>query len=308
MKKLEIGSETISDILRDFYALNSLEKPQIIVEMEPKNLDFKPCNISKTEFRIFLAHNFIRNIHSKFYTVINSDENNLNNIPKILLHKQGQINCTESVRKVPVNLCLSCDDDHNNLDSFDSKIQKWFFEAANVVAREANVDLNVENKDSELCKKLGESYLKFQMLSMKLRNRMVFENGKILNQNATTGTFVQYTYARLYGIKKYVKGLGWDVDLKSVSLEPLNSTPKALNLVFMLKEYTLVLKKSLVEPTVLLDYLTRLSKLISSLYYILRIKGEVFKVQVARWALFDACLEILDCSLEIFDIEPIKEI
>ena len=168
----------------------------------------------------------------------------------------------------------------------------------------------VVGSSNETTRKLAESKVHILFSSVKKTKRLDLDQQCETND---TGIHLQYSIARIEGIKKYLESdLVFMESDKCVSKSDLDilfkQYPKSLNLYDMLENFEERLSKSVYEPNSLLTYASSLSKLISSLYYHIRIKGEHVDTQKARWFLFSKSLKTLSIILKLFHVEPVQEI
>ncbi|KAI8899248.1 hypothetical protein BC833DRAFT_586481 [Globomyces pollinis-pini] len=191
-------------------------------------------------------------------------------------------------------------------------ISNWIKNAKILVAKESNVELDGIN-DQVTCK-LSISFFITQLLQMKKTNACVFINGRLKNQESSVGMYIQYAYARLCGIKRYIQSetnIKFEDCLNSLNsdfLQPFMSTPKIFQLIHMIEQYPTVITKAEYEPSVLIAFLLKFSTCISSLYYHLRIKGEDLAVQKARWLVLATSLDLLENGILTLGFDPIDEI
>jgi arginyl-tRNA synthetase len=192
-------------------------------------------------------------------------------------------------------------------------LQNWIYNAQSLIAKESMLEMN------EKTNTLGLSFFKIQLLSMRKSNDVKYVANRIVNQNANIGIYIQYAYARLCGIERYIKELNLNtlslnseenvIDSEENSgtsnLDTLTLTPKVFDLIAVISNFNLMLEKSCTEPSVMVAYLFQLAKVMSSQYYHFRIKGEPEDVQKARWKVIQKCQGVLKAGLEMFGLETV---
>lgn len=174
------------------------------------------------------------------------------------------------------------------------------------------VEKIIGSADGEITRLLAESKGHILFYTLKKTKRMDLDLQCETNE---IGIHLQYSIARIEGIKSSLKEEGVEIEKlekSNVGKGQLNSLfeqfPKASTLYNLLQEFDGKLEKSVKEPSVLVAYASNLSKLVSSLYYHLRVKGENENTQIVRWNLFVKSLKILQMILTLFHCKPIEKI
>jgi arginyl-tRNA synthetase len=168
----------------------------------------------------------------------------------------------------------------------------------------------VIGSDNATTRKLAES--KFHLLFYAVKKTKKLDLDQQCESNET-GIHLQYSIARIEGIRKYLESDHAFIESdKCVSESDLDALfeqfPKSSVLFNMLEIFEEKLLQSIFEPSLLVSYASSLSKLISSLYYHLRIKGEDVDTQKVRWFLFEKSFAILSTILNLLHVEPVKKI
>ena len=174
------------------------------------------------------------------------------------------------------------------------------------------VEKIIGSADAEITRLLAESKGHILFYTLKKTKNLDLDLQCETNE---IGIHVQYSIARIEGIKSSLKDEGVEIEkLETAHIEKveLNSLfeqfPKASTLYNLLQEFDGKLEKSVQEPSVLVAYASNLSKLVSSLYYHLRLKGEDENTQAVRWHLFGKSLKILRMILTLFHCKPLEKI
>ena len=119
----------------------------------------------------------------------------------------------------------------------------------------------------ELYEILGLGAMKFYLLRVDPKKRMVFNPEESIDFHGFTGPFVQYTYARIQSILRKVKGEGNDINATE-TLEPNALLPLERELIITLEKYNNAIQDAAKEmtPAVIANYVYHLAKLFNSFY------------------------------------------
>lgn len=123
-----------------------------------------------------------------------------------------------------------------------------------------------EKELKELYEILGLGAMKFYLLRVDPKKRMIFNPEESIDFHGFTGPFVQYTYARIRSILRKVA-----VDQSVIKMDNLQSgnlLPLERQLILMLEKYTTVIADAGNEmnPSVIANYVFNLAKLYNSFY------------------------------------------
>ena len=119
----------------------------------------------------------------------------------------------------------------------------------------------------ELYEILGLGAMKFYLLRVDPKKRMVFNPEESIDFHGFTGPFVQYTYARIQSILRKIKGAGNEINPS----EPVgNNTllPLERELIITLEKYNNAIQEAAKEmtPAIIANYVYHLAKLFNSFY------------------------------------------
>jgi arginyl-tRNA synthetase len=114
----------------------------------------------------------------------------------------------------------------------------------------------------ELYDTIGLGALKFFMLRVDPKKRMVFNPDESIDFHGFTGPFIQYTYARIKSILRR-EPVGEFPENKFTALLPLEK-----QLLILLEKYGLLLKQACAEmsPSLLANYIYGIAKIFNSFY------------------------------------------
>ena len=191
-------------------------------------------------------------------------------------------------------------------------------ELAGKIVEEKNTELSGEEK-KEISRAVGIGALKYFILKEHRNTDIVFDWDKILDFKGDTGPYLQYTYARLAGIKKKFQNL--DIS-KPKNFETLNKKIESLNPETLNKEVELSLMKKIIKfpeavvmaaehnlSNVLTLYLYELCNLANKFYESAPVlQEEDEKVRSARLGLVNLTGSVLEKGLGLLGIRAPERI
>jgi arginyl-tRNA synthetase len=118
----------------------------------------------------------------------------------------------------------------------------------------------------ELYETLGLGAMKFYLLRVDPKKRMVFNPEEIIDFHGFTGPFVQYTYARIQSILRKVGKEQFSVISNEISVEKL--FPLERQLIIFLEKYGNIIADAgeEMDPSIIANYVFNLAKLYNSFY------------------------------------------
>jgi arginyl-tRNA synthetase len=122
-----------------------------------------------------------------------------------------------------------------------------------------------------------------------------------------TGSYLQYTYARLCSILRNVSiSINFD-ELDSIDLSPLTE-PHTIKLARLILQYPDIVQNTFktLEPTTVLTYLFRVAHALNNSYYVLKVNGSEKEVMKARCALFGAVGKVLGNGMRLLGLTPLS--
>src|ERR1019366_9333013 len=121
---------------------------------------------------------------------------------------------------------------------------------------------------NELYEILGLGAMKFYLLRVDPKKRMIFNPDESIDFHGFTGPFVQYTYARIQSILRKVAATTPEQPLAAGSLEPAVLLPLEKQLIITLEKYANVVAQAADElnPSVIANYVFHLAKTFNSFY------------------------------------------
>ncbi len=160
-----------------------------------------------------------------------------------------------------------------------------------------------EEQSRELYKTLGLGALKFFLLKVDPKKRMLFNPQESIEFQGNTGPFIQYTHARIASIRRRAEQLGAD-QLALTMPDKLEAAEVAL--IGLLNEYPKRLREAgdLYSPAVVAQYAFELAKEYNRFYAELPIFGEGDKSKLAlRVALSSAVADTLRKAMGLLGIQ-----
>ncbi len=160
-----------------------------------------------------------------------------------------------------------------------------------------------EEQSRELYKTLGLGALKFFLLKVDPKKRMLFNPQESIEFQGNTGPFIQYTHARIASIRRRAEQLGAD-QLALTMPDKLETAEVAL--IGLLNEYPKRLREAgdLYSPAVVAQYAFELAKEYNRFYAELPIFGEGDKSKLAlRVALSSAVADTLRKAMGLLGIQ-----
>lgn len=120
-----------------------------------------------------------------------------------------------------------------------------------------------EEESSELFEMLGMGALKYFMLKVDPKKRMLFNPEESIDMQGNTGPFIQYTHARIQSVLRKAE----DSTLEAARLESINDNERAL--IRLLSQYPEIVKTAGDEysPAVIANYVYELAKEYNTFYH-----------------------------------------
>jgi arginyl-tRNA synthetase len=144
-----------------------------------------------------------------------------------------------------------------------------------------------ESEKAELYHQIGLGALKYYILKVDPRKRMLFNPEESVDFQGNTGSFIQYTYARIQSI---LRRIDYDIDASVAAFDTLSLHSKEKQLLKDLEQFPAVIAEAANQysPALLANYSYDLVKDFNSFYQQVSILGEedsnhrIFRVQLAK--------------------------
>ena len=185
----------------------------------------------------------------------------------------------------------------------DDLIQKMYDEAKATSEESSKLDSLSDEEKDKLYGIIGLGALKYFILKVDPRKKMLFNPKESIDFNGNTGPFIQYTHARICSILRKAAERG--IELGGVPAE-VELSPKEIRLVKILSAYPQKVQEAAdsFSPAVLANFSYELAKEFNQYYHDPPIlKEENREVLVMRLSLIDTLASVLRKAMAILGIE-----
>ena len=185
----------------------------------------------------------------------------------------------------------------------DDLIQKMYDEAKATSEESSKLDSLSDEEKDKLYGIIGLGALKYFILKVDPRKKMLFNPKESIDFNGNTGPFIQYTHARICSILRKAAERG--IELGGVPAE-VELSPKEIRLVKILSAYPQKVQEAAdsFSPAVLANFSYELAKELNQYYHDTPIlKEENREVLVMRLSLIDTLASVLRKAMAILGIE-----
>lgn len=137
------------------------------------------------------------------------------------------------------------------------------------------IDEMSKEEVDDLAEMIGLSALKFFLLKVDPKKRMMFDPNESIQLQGHTGPFIQYTHARIKAILRKASSMGITADVDSIkNASALEPTERAI--VFKINQYTAKLQEAVREysPAIIANYAYELAKEYNQFYQAVPIFNE----------------------------------
>ena len=185
----------------------------------------------------------------------------------------------------------------------DDLIQKMYDEAKATSEESSKLDSLSDEEKDKLYGIIGLGALKYFILKVDPRKKMLFNPKESIDFNGNTGPFIQYTHARICSILRKAAERG--IELGGVPAE-VELSPKEIRLVKILSTYPQKVQEAAdsFSPAVIANFSYELAKEFNQYYHDTPIlKEENREVLVMRLSLIDTLASVLRKAMAILGIE-----
>jgi arginyl-tRNA synthetase len=182
----------------------------------------------------------------------------------------------------------------------DDLVNEMVNEAAKKTSEKSKVDEFSEGELNELYETIALGALKFFLLKVDPKKRMVFNPEESIDFHGFTGPFIQYTYARLKSILRKAKSNGqWTIS--NGKLEPLEK-----ELLLLLEQYKDMVQSAAADynPAAIANYIYSIAKVYNSFYTVHSVlKAETEEKKQLRLALCNLTANIIKEGMSLLGIK-----
>lgn len=182
----------------------------------------------------------------------------------------------------------------------DDLLDEMFATAKQTTQELGKVEGFNEEELNQLYKTIGSGALKYFMLKVDAKKKMLFDPKESIDFNGNTGPFIQYTYARIQSVLTKAGTTQFIIDPK-VELNELER-----ELIKLIYEFPAVLEESAktYNPSHIANYVYELAKVFSRFYHDCSIlKEENETIKQLRLALAKQCGQIIKNGMRLLGIE-----
>lgn len=183
----------------------------------------------------------------------------------------------------------------------DDLMEQMILTAENTTRELGKIDDFESAEANELFRKIGMGALKYFMLKVDPKKKMLFNPAESIDFNGHTGPFIQYTYARINSLLK--KAAGSENEALNMPIQIQN---KERELIKMLYDFPAVINQAAdtYSPALVANYVYELVKNYNSFYHDFPIlKEEELTTRLFRINLSLFCAQVIKNSMKLLGIE-----
>ena len=180
----------------------------------------------------------------------------------------------------------------------DDLMEDMFQNAKSIAEELGKIDKSQNNETNELYETVGMGALKYFMLKVDPKKRMLFDPQESIDFNGNTGPFIQYTYARIQSILRKNNG---DIKID----EDSNITDKERALIISLLEFPKTIQEAAnsFSPALIANYAFEVVKDFNSYYQSTSILGADSRSIISfRVALSQQTAKVIKSSMSLLGI------
>ena len=189
-----------------------------------------------------------------------------------------------------------------NVVDADELMEKMFRISKSISSELGKIDSFPENEADELYETIGLGALKYYILKVDPRKRMMFNPEESIDFNGNTGPFIQYTYAR---INSLLNKHGKDIN----SFTSVNVSAEEQNIIKKILQFPIIIKEaaSSYNPSHIANYVYDLVKSYNSFYQNTTILVDNYDVKIFRLALSKKTGLVIKTSMNLLGIRLPKK-
>jgi arginyl-tRNA synthetase len=176
--------------------------------------------------------------------------------------------------------------------------------AATISEELGKLDTYTEEEKQRLYKIIGLGALKYYILKVDPKKRILFNPEESVDFQGNTGPFIQYTYARIQSILRKANYKYSEIDPDALQEVPLHGKEKELIKQLQLYPDTISLAATQYSPALIANYTYDLVKEFNSFYQQVSILGEEDeKIRSFRVVLADQVGQVIKSAFQLLGIE-----
>lgn len=186
----------------------------------------------------------------------------------------------------------------------DDLMQEMFTTAENQTKELGKIEGLTADEASQLYRTLGLGALKYFLLKVDPKKRMLFNPQESIEFQGHTGPFIQYTHARISAILRRAVGLEITSDFDAAAISGIH--PKELAIVNKLVDFPSIVKDAAdsYSPSIVANYVYEVAKEYNGFYQDVQIFGEDDKEKVKmRIALSGAVARVINKGMALLGID-----
>ena len=188
----------------------------------------------------------------------------------------------------------------------DDLIEQMTETAKDISEELGKIDDFSEQEKEELYKVIGLGALKYYILKVDPKKRILFNPEESVDFQGNTGPFIQYTYARIQSILRKAKETKGLEDLSTIGIQSEELHPREKELIKILAQYpdTIQLAANSYSPAVIANYTYELVREFNSFYQSIPILAtDDFVEKQFRVKLSYAVAEVIKSSFSLLGIQ-----
>ena len=181
----------------------------------------------------------------------------------------------------------------------DDLMQDVIEKAAEMTRERGHLEGMSENQKADLFKLIGMGGLKYYLLKVDPKKRMMFNPEESIELNGNTGPFIQYAHARIKSLLAKAGGFDWKVD-HSISLRE-----EEREIIKLILQFPDVIREAglLLSPAVIANYSYELVKAYNHFYQVVSILNESdVHTKSFRLALSEMVAKLIQSSTQLLGI------
>ena len=185
----------------------------------------------------------------------------------------------------------------------DDLIAEVIQEATNNSAERGEVADFSKEERAEINRKVGMAALKYHIVKVNPKKRMVFDPQESVDLQGQTGPYIQYSYVRINGVLKKAANEGLNLN-QTVKYEKLE--PQEKDLIFKIYEYPKAIEEAAAtyDPSVVANYCYDLAKSFHKFWHDLSIfNADTEGVKIFRLQLSQMVGHVLKHGMDLLGIE-----